>query len=97
MAVRRRTNPASAVEAHPLTQLDFIHVTMEWDEETRTWGTYVRELNNASTFGDTQEEALNMTAELILGYIDVLIERGYEPPFSKKQLRQLREALGELA
>ncbi len=44
-------------------------VILTWDEEEQLWVTYVPGLNWISTYGHTQEEALAMTQEAILGYL----------------------------
>jgi len=45
-------------------------VVLEQDHSDGGWVTYVPALDNISTFGDTQEEALEHTRELILGYLE---------------------------
>jgi len=42
---------------------------MEFDEETNSFVTYVKELHRMSTYGDNEMEALDNTAEMIRGYI----------------------------
>jgi hypothetical protein len=64
--VQGRGNPA--VLTHPLAQIDCLTVQMERDGAA--WVTYVGELDNISTFADTQEEALDETKDLVLGYLD---------------------------
>lgn len=93
MAIKRRRNPATAVEMHPLSSIEFLTVDLSWDEETGNWATEVLELNRISDFGRTQEEALDRTASMIVSYIDVMQRRGVKPPFSAAQLKQIRERL----
>src|SRR5207245_220814 len=45
-------------------------VLLERDARDRVWVTYVPNLGNLSTFGDTREEALDQTREAILGYLE---------------------------
>jgi predicted RNase H-like HicB family nuclease len=68
-------------------------VQLEWDEETEAWVTRVPELNNISTFGKTQEEALRRTRELVLGYIDAMQDLHLRVPLPASAVRRLREAL----
>ena len=91
--VRQRKNAAAITETHPLASLSEITVQMEWDEETEAWVTHVPELNNISTFGKTQEEALRRTRELVLGYIDAMQELHLCVPLPASALQRLREAL----
>jgi predicted RNase H-like HicB family nuclease len=55
-------------------------VIVEWDAESSAWVTHVLELNNISTFGATQEEALKMTKDLIIGYLEASEKVDAEPP-----------------
>ncbi|MBZ5580887.1 MAG: type II toxin-antitoxin system HicB family antitoxin [Acidobacteriia bacterium] len=91
--VTRRKNPAAPTEVHPLAMLRDLNVRMEWDEETESWVTFVPELNNISTFGRTQEEALDATTELVRGYLDSMQERRLRIPLSAAAIRRVREAL----
>jgi predicted RNase H-like HicB family nuclease len=91
--VRRRKNAAAITETHPLASVPEITVQMEWDEETEAWVTHVPELNNISTFGKTQEEALRRTRELVLGYIDTMQDLHLRVPLPASAVRRLREAL----
>ena len=51
-------------------------VLLEFDPEAKAWVTYVPALDNISTFGDTREEALEKTKELILGYLEAAAKEG---------------------
>ena len=93
MSVRQSKKPAAITETHPLASIPEITVRMEWDEDTEVWVTRVPELNNISTFGKTQEEALRQTRELVLGYIDTMQERHLRVPLPESAVRRLREAL----
>jgi predicted RNase H-like HicB family nuclease len=90
--VRTRKNPA-ITQTHPLAQMADLTVRMEWDEETESWVTYVPQLNNISTFGRTQEEALAHTRELVIGYIDTMQEKRLRLPLTPSAIRRVREAL----
>ena len=91
--MRTRKNPGAITATHPLAQIEDLTVRMEWDEDTRSWVTYVPELNNISTFGQTQEEALANTRELIIGYIDTMQEKRLQLPLTPSAIRRVREAL----
>ena len=91
--VRQRRNPAAITETPPLASIPEITVQMEWDEDTEAWVTRVPELNNISTFGKTQEEALRQTRELVLGYIDTMRDHHLRVPLPASVVRRLREAL----
>jgi len=54
-------------------------VLMEWDSESSAWVTYVPELGDISTFGATEEEALAMTRDMILGYLEASAKEHVEP------------------
>ncbi len=55
-------------------------IVLTWDEQEQLWVTYVPGLNWASTYGHTQEEALAMTQEMILGYLEAAEMEGIEVP-----------------
>jgi predicted RNase H-like HicB family nuclease len=42
---------------------------MEWDAEGGAWVDYVPELNGISTFGETQQQALEGTRDILLAYL----------------------------
>ncbi len=44
--------------------------TITWDEEARVWVTFVPDLNNLSTFGETRAEAIAHTHEAIESYLE---------------------------
>jgi predicted RNase H-like HicB family nuclease len=47
-------------------------VIVEYDDNDNVWVTYVPALNGASTYGETREEAIEQTREMILGYLEAL-------------------------
>ena len=55
-------------------------VVLEFDREAGAWVTYVPALDNISTFGDSRDEALSNTRELIEGYIEAAGKEGMEIP-----------------
>ena len=78
---------------HPLAETDLITVQLEWDDRERLWVSTVPELNQLSTFGATQEEALDKTAEAMLLLFDTADEYGDRLGISKARRVQLRELL----
>lgn len=62
-------------------------VVMTWDEQEQLWVTHVPALNWISTYGETQEEALEMTQEAILGYLEAAEQEGVRVPHSDTQAR----------
>lgn len=97
MAVKRRKNPASVVEAHPLNGLDFLTVELYWDNEGREYVTRIPGLFNISTGGATEEESLDNTAEMLVGWMDAMEEVGTKIPLTKAQIREVRQALQDWA
>lgn len=55
-------------------------VVLEWDADEAVWVTTVPALNGISTYGDTRDDALAQTRELILGYIEALALEGLPAP-----------------
>ncbi len=55
-------------------------ILVEFDPESKSWVTYVPALGSISTFGDTREEALEQTRELILGYLEAAAKEGLTVP-----------------
>lgn len=53
---------------------------IEWDAEDQVWVTYVPSLGHLSAFGETRDEALAMTKEAILGYIEAAAKEGLPVP-----------------
>ena len=45
-------------------------VLLEWDEESQVFVTYVPALGNISTYGETEQAALDATKEMIEGYLE---------------------------
>jgi predicted RNase H-like HicB family nuclease len=53
-------------------------VVLQYDEEANLWVSYVPDLENISTFGDCEDEALKNTKELIEGYLEAADKEGIE-------------------
>ena len=69
-------------------------VVMERDPEDNVWVTYVPTLNGISTFGDTREEAIEMTREAILGYLESLEQLGLPLPPADPDVEVLELEVG---
>ena len=65
---------------------------MEWDEEAAKWVTFVPLLNNISTFGSTQTEALHHTREMILAYVESMSEDDLPLPLTHQEVKSLLTA-----
>ena len=55
-------------------------VLLEFDPDDKVWVTYVPALDNISTFGETKDEALELTRELVLGYLEAAEKEGIPVP-----------------
>ena len=87
---RKHGNAALALESHPLARLRSITVKLEWDPETANWMSFIPELNNISTFGKTQEEALEHTRDLLRGYLETCEAHGCHLPLTQQQIHEIR-------
>jgi predicted RNase H-like HicB family nuclease len=79
---------------HPLAMTDVVTIEMERDLDAESFVTFVKELHDMSTFGDSEFDALEMTAEMIRGYIESMEERGMEIPMERAKLVQLKRIVG---
>ena len=66
---------------------------MDTDLRDKLFVTYVPELNNISTFGETLEDALEHTRDLILTYVVSMDDDGLPLPYSKEEIKRLRRTL----
>jgi predicted RNase H-like HicB family nuclease len=71
-----------------------VEVKMDYDEDSKAFVTYVKELRGMSTFGDTESSALDNTAEMIRGYIKSMEANGKKIPLSALRLAELKRAVG---
>jgi predicted RNase H-like HicB family nuclease len=62
-------------------------VVLQYDEEAQVWVSYVPDLENISTFGDCEDEALKNTRELIEGYLEAAAKEGIEPASQSSDIR----------
>ncbi len=59
-----------------------VYPVLFYQEEDGRYSTFVPDLNNASTFGDTLEDAMYMSQDLIAGIMLDLMEEGEKIPKS---------------
>lgn len=78
------------LHCHPLATTDVVTIEMERDEDTQSIVTYVKELHDMSTFGDTEREALGRTEEMIRGYLASMEDRGKQIPLANARLAELK-------
>jgi predicted RNase H-like HicB family nuclease len=89
-----RTPDPYAYRKHPLATTKVLTIDMEFDEENDTFVTYVKELHGMSTFGTTELEALNNTAEMIRGYIKSMEANHKKIPLNASKLTELKKLVG---
>jgi len=53
-------------------------VLLQWDPDDEMWVTFVPQLNNLSTYGESREQALEETREAILGYFEAAAKAGLQ-------------------
>jgi predicted RNase H-like HicB family nuclease len=82
-----RETPAGA---HSLAGLT---VNVELDPSSGSYVSYVPLLENISTFGDSVDEALAHTKELIVGYVESNREYGYPMPLTESEIESLLSEL----
>lgn len=54
--------------------------TVLWDADDQVWVSYVPDLDNLSTYGETREEAVAQTRDAIEGYIEADAREGIPLP-----------------
>jgi len=89
-----KTPDPLAYLAHPLALTKTVTIDMEFDEETSSFVTYVKELHSISTFGANELEALDNTAEMIRGYIKSMEANHKKIPLSAIKLTDLKRLVG---
>ena len=83
-----------AYERHPLATTKAVTIEMEYDEDTASFVTYVKELHRMSTFGPSEFAALENTAEMIRGYIKSMEANRKRIPISAAKLAELKQVTG---
>ncbi len=61
-----------------------VYPVLVYEEKDSRYSSFVPDLNNISTFGDTLEEVIDMTEELIAGQILDEMEEGNKIPIASK-------------
>jgi predicted RNase H-like HicB family nuclease len=89
----RKPDP-HAYMAHPLATTKAVTIDTEFDEESDSFVTYVKELHGMSTYGETELEALDNTAEMIRGYVKSMEANGKKIPLSATGLKTLKQLVG---
>lgn len=83
-----------AYRDHSLARTRTVTIDMEFDEETNSFVTYVKELHRMSTFGGSEMEALDNTAEMIRGYIKSMEANRMKIPLPAAKLAALKRLVG---
>jgi predicted RNase H-like HicB family nuclease len=89
-----RTPDPYAYRTHPLATTKTVTVDMEFDEESDSFVTYVKELHGMSTFGKSELDALENTAEMIRGYIKSMEANRKRIPLAAGKLTELKHLVG---
>src|SRR5712692_10399654 len=89
-----RTPDPHAYWTHPLATTKVVTIDMEFDDESDSFVTFVKELHGMSTFGKTELEALNNTAELIRGYIKSMEANRKKIPLTAGKLTEVKHLVG---
>jgi len=83
-----------AFRGHRLARVqDLLTIDIERDRKSGQYVAYVRELNDISTFGETYEQTLDHTSDLILTYIESMLEDKESLPLTAAQIQKIRTAL----
>lgn len=85
--------PVSANIHHPLASTKALTIEMEYDPDARAFVTYVKELHRMSSYGESEEAALDHTAEMIRGYIQSMESQRKRIPLSAAKLGDLKKLL----
>ncbi len=80
--------------AHPLAMTEVVTMELDHDAAAKSFVTVVKELHGISTFGDSEFEALEMTSEMIRGYIQSMEQRGMRIPLGEIELVELKHIVG---
>jgi predicted RNase H-like HicB family nuclease len=89
----RKSDP-HAYMAHPLATTKAVTVDMEFDEQSNSFVTYVKELHRMSTYGETELAALDNTAEMVRGYIKSMEANHKKIPLTAAKLKTLKRLVG---
>jgi predicted RNase H-like HicB family nuclease len=89
-----RTPDPYAYRNHPLAVTKAVTIDMEFDEESNSFVTCVKELHRMSTFGKTELDTLNNTTEMIRGYIQSMEANRKKIPLPSTKLAELKRLVG---
>lgn len=89
-----RSPDPHAYTRHPLAATKAVTIDMEYDEYAKAFVTYVKELHGMSTFGASEFQALDNTAEMIRGYIKSMTANRKRIPLAASKLTGLRRIVG---
>lgn len=89
-----RTADRESYRNHPLARTKAVTIEVDYDRETKSFVTFVKELHGISTFGENELQALDNTAEMIRGYIKSMQAHGNRIPLGAGKLAQLKRLLG---
>src|ERR1017187_8916638 len=89
----RKPDP-HAYMSHPLAATKAVTIDMEFDEQSDSFVTYVKELHGMSTYGETELEALDNTAEMMRGYFKSMEANRKKIPPSAARLATLKQLVG---
>jgi predicted RNase H-like HicB family nuclease len=60
-------------------------IRMEWDAQSSCWVSHVPALNGLSTFGQSYDEAWEMTREAVALFLEEALAAGDKLPFNELQ------------
>jgi predicted RNase H-like HicB family nuclease len=89
-----KTPDLYAYQRHPLAASKAVTIDMEYDDDAEAFVTYVKELHGMSTFGETEQVALDNTAEMIRGYLKSMEANGKKIPLTAARLAELKGLIG---
>ncbi|HXB74662.1 MAG TPA: hypothetical protein VNY05_40885 [Candidatus Acidoferrales bacterium] len=89
-----KTPDPYAYKRHPLATSKVVTIDIEYDSDAAAFVTYVKELHRMSSFGDTEADALDNTAEMIRGYIRSMEANRKRIPLAAPKLTELKRLVG---
>ena len=89
-----KTPDPLAFKRHPLARSKSVTIEMEYDPDAADFVTYVKELHRMSTFGETENAALDNTVEMIRGYIQSMEANRNKIPLVPSKLANLKRLVG---
>lgn len=71
-----------------------VTIELEYDAAAKSFVTFARELDRISTFGQTEAEALDNTAEMTRAYIQAMQANRLRIPLTAAKLAELERVVG---